>query len=181
MLALKAEDGVKGLVNCEDEVYVAAGLGCTMGIMRHPFLNVSGNDFETVSRIKYKDVFFRLDEVVRAVRWSQIDKPVGVFGVFGSLKLKAEGLKGKTFRVFAQDLAGEKAVDISKAVTVSDNGIVIPGEVLNRIGRMAATPGDISSPGTVIRIYDAAERWTEEQAIEEVETIKRLNERNPRP
>lgn len=266
MLALKAEDGVKGLVNCEDEVYVAAGLGCTMGIMRHPFLNVSGNDFETVSRIKYKDVFFRLDEVVRAVRWSRIAepfgvqsdaeidsrrftdrwvyakgeswvkheegdtvkasaparvsrnmplaqtddqsedcpyllcsrypdgatavsalprrigreriakgvdvsieiediyKPVGVFGVFGSLKLKADGLKGKTFRVFAQDLAGEKAVDISKAVTVSDNGIVIPGELLNRIGTMAATPGDISAPGTVIRIYDAAERWTEEQA-----------------
>ena len=119
MLALKAEDGVKGLVNCEDEVYVAAGLGCTMGIMRHS--------------------------------------------------------------VFAQDLAGEKAVDISKAVTVSENGIVIPGELLNRIGTMAATPGDISSPGTVIRIYDAAERWTEEQAIEEVETIKRLNERKPRP
>ena len=83
--------------------------------------------------------------------------------------------------VFAQDLAEEKAVDISKAVTISDNGIVIPGEVLNRIGTMAATPGDISAPGTVIRIYDAAERWTEEQAIEEVETIKRLNERNPRP
>lgn len=52
---------------------------------------------------------------------------------------------------------------------------------MNRIVTMDATPGDISAPGTVIRIYDAAERWTEEQAIEEVETIKRLNERNPRP
>ena len=268
MLALKAEDGVKGLVNCEDEVYVAAGLGCTMGIMRHPFLNVSGNDLNTVSKIKYKDVFLRLDEVVRAVRWSRIAepfgvqsdalidsrrftdrwiyaqgeswvkheagdtvkasaparvsrnmplaetddnsedcpyllcsrypdgatavsalprrigrdriakpvnvsisiediyKPVGVFGVFGSLTLKSEGLKGRTFRVLAQDLAGEKAVDISKAVKVTGDGIVIPGELLNRVGTMAATPGDISAPGTVIRIYDATGRWTEEQANE---------------
>lgn len=266
MLSLKAEEGVKGLVNCEDEVYIAAGLGCTMGIMRHPFLNVSGNDLNTVSKIKYRDIFIRLDEVVRAVRWSRIAepfgvnsdvridsnrftdrwiygkgeswvrhepgdtvkasaparvsrnmpvaetddlsdecpyllcsrypggatavsalprrigreriakavnvtididdiyKPVGVFGVFGSLTLRTDGIKGKIFRVFAQDLAGDKAVDISSSVTVSDNGIVIPGEVLNRIGTMAATPGDISSPGTVIRIYDASARWTEEQA-----------------
>ncbi|MDD6253484.1 MAG: GDSL-type esterase/lipase family protein [Bacteroidales bacterium] len=268
MLSLKAEEGVKGLVNCEDEVYIAAGLGCTIGIMRHPFLNVSGNDLNTVSKIKYRDIFIRLDEVARAVRWSRIAepfgvnsdvridsnrftdrwiygkgeswvkheigdtvkasaparvsrnmpvaetddisdecpyllcsrypdgatavsalprrigreriakavdvsieiddiyKPIGVFGVFGSLTLKTDGIKGKMFRVLAQDLAGDKAVDISKSVTISNNGIIIPGEVLNRIGTMAATPGDISAPGTVIRIYDAAGRWTEEQANE---------------
>ena len=266
MLSFKAEDGVKGLVNCEDEAYIAAGLGCTMGIMRHPLLNVSGNDFNTISQIKYKDIYLRLDEVVRAVRWSRIAeafgvqsdvkidgqrltdrwiygegeswvkhevgdtviasaparvsrnmsipeiddmtadrpyllcsrypdgetavsalprrigreriakavnvsididdiyRPIGVFGVFGSLTLKADGLKGKVFRVLAQDLAGDKAVDISKAVSITDKGIAIPGEVLNRIGTMAATPGDISAPGIVIRIYDSADRWTEEQA-----------------
>lgn len=45
-----------------------------------------------------------------------------------------EGLKGRNFRILAQDLAGEKAVDITKAVKVTDDGIVIPGELLNRIG-----------------------------------------------
>ena len=257
MLSLKAEEGARGLVNCEDEVYIAAGLGCAMGIMRHPFLNVNGNDLNTVSKIKYKDIYLRLDEVVRAVRWSRIAepfgvradvridrerltdrwiysdgeswvkhetgdtvkagaparvsrnmplaetddvsperpyllcsrypdgatavvalprriareriakavdvcieiddifKPVGVFGVFGSLTLKAEGLQGRKFRVLAQDLAGEGAVDISDAVEISERGISIPGAVLKRVGTMAASQGDISSPGTVIRIYDA--------------------------
>lgn len=77
------------------------------------------------------------------------------------MTLKADGLKGKTFRVLAQDLAGDRAVDVSKMVIMTADGLVIPGEVLNRVGTMAATPGDISAPGTVIRIYDAAERLTE--------------------
>ncbi len=266
MLALSAEEGVKGLVNCEDEAYIAAGLGCTVGVMRHPLLNVSGNDLKTISESKYKDVYLRLDEIVRAVRWNRIAepfgvkadvvidnhrftdkwiygkgeswvkheigetvqasaparvsrnmpvpetddvsdecpyllcsrypggatavsalprrigreriakavnvsidmddicKPVGVFGVFGSLTLKIEGLEGRTFRVLAQDLAGDRAVDISRAVEITGKGMVIPGEVLNRVGTMAASAGDISAPGTLICVYDASQRWTEEQA-----------------
>ena len=108
------------------------------------------------------------ERIAKAVNVSididDIYMPIGVFGVFGSLTLKTAGLKGKVFRVLAQDLAGDKAVDISDSVTITDNGIVIPGEILNRIGTMAATPGDISAPGVVIRIYDSADRWTEEQA-----------------
>ncbi len=66
---------IKGLLNVEDEVYVAAAMGCTMGVMRHQlFGKRPGPDV---------DVFFngprqpkkRLDEVIRALRWQRIAPP----------------------------------------------------------------------------------------------------------
>lgn len=75
---LKGAEGdpqVHGLINVEDEVYVAAALGCTMGIMRHPLTGLRpGKDV---------DLFFsgprqtkrRMDEVVRATRWQRIASP----------------------------------------------------------------------------------------------------------
>jgi hypothetical protein len=75
---LKGAEGrreVKGLLNVEDEVYLAAVMGCTMGVMRHPLTGKRpGGD---------ADLFFngprqtkkRLDEVVRALRWQRIAPP----------------------------------------------------------------------------------------------------------
>jgi hypothetical protein len=66
---------LRSLLNVEDEVYVAAVLGCTMGVMRHPLYGLRpGND---------RDLFFngrrnakmRMDEVVRALRWQRIAEP----------------------------------------------------------------------------------------------------------
>lgn len=66
---------VGSLLNVEDEVYVAAVLGCTMGVMRHPLYGLRpDND---------ADLFFngprkakrRMDEVVRALRWQRIAAP----------------------------------------------------------------------------------------------------------
>ena len=63
------------LLNVEDEVYIAAALGCTMGVMRFPLSGLRpGND---------PDLFFagprqakkRMDEVTRAVRWQRIAAP----------------------------------------------------------------------------------------------------------
>ena len=74
---------IRSLLNVEDEVYVAAVLGCTMGVMRHPLYGLRpDND---------ADLFFngprkakrRMDEVVRALRWQRIAMPypcgVGTF------------------------------------------------------------------------------------------------------
>jgi hypothetical protein len=67
--------GECGLLNVEDEVYVAASMGCTMGIMRFPLIGLRpGPDI---------DLFFsgprqtkrRMDEVVRALRWQRIAPP----------------------------------------------------------------------------------------------------------
>jgi hypothetical protein len=66
---------VSSLLNVEDEVYVAAVLGCTMGILRHPLVGLRpGPD---------TDLFFngprrakrRMDEVVRALRWQRLARP----------------------------------------------------------------------------------------------------------
>jgi hypothetical protein len=66
---------LRSLLNVEDEVYVAAALGCTMGIMRHPLIGLRPEE-DT-------DLFFngprqpkkRMDEVVRALRWQRIAPP----------------------------------------------------------------------------------------------------------
>jgi hypothetical protein len=75
---LKGAEGhpeVCSLLNVEDEVYVAAVLGCTMGILRHPL--------EGLRPRPDTDLFFngprrakrRMDEVVRALRWQRLAQP----------------------------------------------------------------------------------------------------------
>lgn len=81
LLSYHAKDGAKGIINCEDEPFIAVGLGCAIGVMRHPY---KGNlpdgrqdiAFPPVGR-NYKN---RLDEVVRGVRWHRIAEPFGVAG-----------------------------------------------------------------------------------------------------
>lgn len=70
-----------GIINCEDEPYIAAGLGCAIGVMRHPYVGNLPNGKQ--------DVYFadlgpqsrrlknRLNEIVRAVRWHRIALPFG--------------------------------------------------------------------------------------------------------
>lgn len=66
---------VHGLLNVEDEVYVAAALGCTMGVMRHPLSGLRpGGDVDLFFNGP-RQVKRRMDEVVRAVRWQRIASP----------------------------------------------------------------------------------------------------------
>lgn len=66
---------VHALINVEDEVYLAATLGCTMGIMRHPLIGLRPDGDP--------DLFFncprqckrRMDEVVRALHWQRLASP----------------------------------------------------------------------------------------------------------
>ena len=73
------ESEYKGLVNCEDEAYVAAAGGFPMGIMRHAYIGdfPNGNpdcSFPTVHRnIKSKSY-----EVLRAARWHRIAPAFGI-------------------------------------------------------------------------------------------------------
>jgi hypothetical protein len=82
------DSGVRGLLNVEDEVYLAGAMGCTMGVMRHPLTGLrAGADW---------DLFFngprqpkkRMDEVVRALRWQRIAPPFSPG--LGSVKLSEE-------------------------------------------------------------------------------------------
>ena len=78
---LKASQGhaqLRALLNCEDEVYLAAALGCTMGIMRHPLRGLRPSGDLDIAFAGPRETKRRMDEVVRAVRWQRIAAPYPV-------------------------------------------------------------------------------------------------------
>lgn len=240
--------GDGGLLLCEDQVYLGAGLGCAMGIMRTSL---------SQPRPRYDDpddVTHRIDEVVRAVRWQRLapavpawqteahldsrvlmddwyfqkgesnvkwltgqdvrqgaparvsrgmplptisgegeppyviasrhprgaislatlprvspsrgfylplvdvaigiaegNMPVGIFGHYRSLTLTLTEDLGSR-RVWAQDLAGDTAVDVSARVEKQGKGLILSGRLIDEIGSAAASPGDVSNPGLVLKL-----------------------------
>lgn len=256
LLSFKAQEGAKGIINCEDEPYIAVGLGCAIGIMRHPF---SGNLPNGRQDVAFPPIGHNyklcMDEIVRAVRWHRLAEPFGVGGSFsidtvkladswilhanetwrtdrkpgtvmresaparvsrgmalpevadtasnrpfvlasaypnGAVALSAIGraigreylvrevpvtIEGKDWhaplglfgrfeevnvifpaapggdvKVLAQDLAGDTPVDVTSEVTISGNRLTIPGKLIQRVGLMNATEGDLSDPGMVVQI-----------------------------
>ncbi len=260
-LQYQAVPPAKGQINCEDEVYLGAALGCCYGVMRHSLAgNLPSGRQDFVFPPLTRDLKHCTDEVVRAVRWHRIapsfavganpvvtsseqltdnwlflkdeswrlaagqqlsvtapaavtrglalpkvtlasgsikpfvvasrnpngavavatlgrtlcpsatdrrwitgevadvtlqvgrySGPVGIFGRYHSLTLVFD--KPMTgHRVLAQDLAGDVPQDVTHLVHVSGSHIVVPGAVIDWIGRSAATPGDKSDPGLVLVI-----------------------------
>ena len=83
LLPYRAEPDAGGIINCEDEPYIAAGLGCAIGIMRHPLAGPLPNGLQDhVFPPTNRDIKRRLDEAVRGVRWHRIAAPFGVDGTF---------------------------------------------------------------------------------------------------
>lgn len=83
LLPYKAKAGAAGLINCEDEPYIAVGLGCAIGVMRHPFAgNLPNGQQDEAFPPVGRDLKKRLDEVVRAIRWHRLAEPFAVDGNF---------------------------------------------------------------------------------------------------
>ncbi len=82
----------------------------------------------------------------------EVNKPVGIFGHYNSLSLEFSQNLPEEIKIYAQDLLSEKAIDITKKVTIHKNKIIIPGVLIEEIGTMAGDTGDISAPGMVIKI-----------------------------
>jgi hypothetical protein len=87
------------IINCEDEPYIAAGLGCAIAIERHPFRDKLPNGMQDfVFPPVGRDLKNRLDEVVRCVRWHRIASPfpIGEMGcAIDSSKLTDYWVMGK--------------------------------------------------------------------------------------
>lgn len=66
---------VHSLLNVEDEVYAAAVLGCTMGIMRHPLCGLRPENDVDLAFNGPRRAKLRMDEVARALRWQRIAAP----------------------------------------------------------------------------------------------------------
>lgn len=260
-LHYQAEPSAKGLINCEDEVYMGAALGCCYGVMRHSFAgNLPDGRQDFAFPPLTRDLKHCTDEVVRAVRWHRLapafavganpaavspeqltdnwyfqkdeswriaagqqqsasapaavtrglplpqvtpvsgsikpfvvasrnpngavavatlgrtlcpsaadrewitgevadvalqvgsnSGPIGIFGRYHSLTLTFDKpVAGH--RMLMQDLAGSTPQDITHLVHASGDSVIIPGALIDRIGRSAATPGDKSDPGLVLVI-----------------------------
>jgi len=81
----------------------------------------------------------------------RITGSIGIFGYYKSLTLVLDKPLGEV-TIWAQDLAGDGAVDITSKVLVEGNKLVFPGELLKNIGLSASTPGDLSDPALVVEI-----------------------------
>jgi hypothetical protein len=255
LLNYDSEQSAKSIINCEDEPYIAAGLGCAVGIMRHPFKgNLPNNTIDFVFPPVGRNIKLRIDEVVRAVRWHRLaapfkvgsknffidstklqdnwivgfrdtytsakagdtlrvtaparvsrglpgpvvgessgirpfvlsslypngaiaiatigrglgreyitkrvdviqkipslDKPIGIFGDYQSLTLILPKNISHKYRIFyAQDLAGNTPINISKKVILKGNKLILSGQTIREVGLSAKTKNDLSDPGLVL-------------------------------
>lgn len=74
-------DGFSSIINCEDEAYIGAALGCSLGIMRHPYAGVLPDGRADMSfPAVHRNLKTRIDEVTRAVRWHRITPAFSVDG-----------------------------------------------------------------------------------------------------
>ena len=74
---------------------------------------------------------------------------IGVFGEYEKLIIKTDLNNIKA--VFMQDLADETAYDITDDTIFENEKIIIPGQLIHRIGTMAQPEGDTSEPGVVVK------------------------------
>ena len=251
---------LRALINCEDEVYIAATLGCTMGVMRNPQIGLRPAPDVDVFFTCPRQCKRRMDEVVRALRWQRLaqpfvrygakaqpgdatqvddkiladswtfqsgetwlaeaigktvrqgaparvsrglplpevvsddeppfviagrfpngavavavqgrttpecnwtfspadvtlaagspDCPIGVFGHYRNLTVCFDAALGAV-RILAQDLAADRAEDITSEVIIEGHTLTLPGALIAKVGLRAASHRDISDPGLVLVI-----------------------------
>ncbi|MBQ7836044.1 MAG: hypothetical protein IJ389_02190 [Clostridia bacterium] len=67
------KDPAMGLINCEDEAYIAAACGYAMGIMRHPHSGCLPDGRADMSfPAVHRDLKTKMFEVARAARWHRV-------------------------------------------------------------------------------------------------------------
>ncbi|WP_341225627.1 hypothetical protein [uncultured Arcticibacterium sp.] len=86
------------------------------------------------------------------VQQAEINKPIGIFGFYKSLTIKFDTELPKNIKVLAQDLMSTKALDVSDQIKIGKNSITLSGDLIEKIGTMAADDGDISAPGLVLKV-----------------------------
>ncbi|MBR7132629.1 MAG: hypothetical protein IKD04_03770 [Clostridia bacterium] len=97
VLVFDAESDCLALIDCEDEVYIAAALGCSMGVMRHPMAGPlpDGRPDPSFPDL-HRNLKTKLDEVTRAVRWHRL---APAFAVNGSSTVISDEILTDTWQV----------------------------------------------------------------------------------
>ena len=101
----------------------------------------------TLGRTAERDYFIPKCDIVANIGDADT---VGVFGEYASLTLETE--HQVISAVLIQDLAGEKAFDVTDEVKISGNKITVSGEIISKIGRSEQPTCDTSEPGVLIKI-----------------------------
>lgn len=117
---------------------------------RIPYLIASKNPNEVFSVAVLGRTFGRKYEIpcCRVTVFSEKANTIGAFGEYSELVIKTR----KVRRVLIQDIADNSAFDITEDVDISDGEIIIPGELIHKIGTSAQPSDDISEPGVIIKI-----------------------------
>ena len=79
LITKNPQKGYNQLINCEDEAYIAAAGGFTMGIMRHPYSGpfINGTADMSFPQV-HRNLKTKMYEVLRAVRWHRISPAFGI-------------------------------------------------------------------------------------------------------
>ena len=81
-----------------------------------------------------------------------LNNPIAIFGDYESLTLILPNkINSKEYQVFGQDLAGDSPINISNEIKFSKNTITLTGDLIRKVGLSAASKGDISDPGLVLK------------------------------
>jgi hypothetical protein len=114
------------LLNDEDEVYIAAAFGLTMGVMRHP---MSGKRTPIDCDLFFngsRQVKKRMDEVTRAARWHRIGEPfpVGIYPLTLDTSTLTDSWTFSTGDTWLSDVIGKTA--FQGAAARSARGLNLP-------------------------------------------------------
>ncbi|MBQ8533872.1 MAG: hypothetical protein IJ462_03475 [Clostridia bacterium] len=74
---------------------------------------------------------------------------IGIFGEYSSLTAVTDATFDK---VFMQDLADDESFDVTEHIIRQDNRIIISGDLISQIGRLAQPDGDTSEPGVLLKL-----------------------------
>jgi hypothetical protein len=86
------------------------------------------------------------------VKIKDASQPIGIVGRYKELVLEfASSLEGVE-HIWAQDLLVDNSEDIKSKIKIHGNSISLSGELIDEIGLAAASSGDLSVPGMVLRL-----------------------------
>jgi hypothetical protein len=114
------------LLNCEDEVYIAAALGLTMGVMRYPMSGERSPLDRDLSFNGSRQVKKRMDEVTRAARWHRIGAPfpAGIYPMMLDAATLTDSWTFSTGETWLSDVIGKTA--FQGAAARSARGLNLP-------------------------------------------------------
>jgi len=97
-----------------------------------------------------RDVYFLADVTVTD---ADPDCPLGVFGVFNSLTVEFSKIPSGEYRILAQDLTSDRALDITDKAELSGRRLFLDGRLMRYAGKYFRGHADRSEPSLVIKLW----------------------------